>query len=105
MIERGADFDPFPAFLADLVRGLLQLLRHEAFEQDDVLNEHAVLAFAEQVAPDSASGFFVGLERHEFHAPVVGGDFVARSACRGCCSGSLPLPVREFVPDAFLRLA
>jgi hypothetical protein len=60
-VESGADFDPFPTFLADLAGGFLKFLGNERFKQNDVVDEHAVFTVAEQIAY-RASGLFIGLE-------------------------------------------
>jgi len=84
-----------------LVVAAFQLLGDKAFKQDDVLNKYAVVILAEQVTPHSASGLLIGLDRHEFHAAVGGGDFLLGQ--HGADIVRIGIVIREFVPDAFLR--
>ena len=94
------DLNPFPALGADGSGLLLQSFGDERVEQSCILYIYAAVVVAEQVTLGRASGFFVSLERDEFHALVGGGDIVLGE---GSADLRCSLPRGHRGVDALLR--
>src|SRR6266478_229257 len=71
-----SDLNPFPTLRSNGSGVLLESFGDKSIEQASVFDIHATVIVAEQVTLGRASGFFVGLERDEFHALVGCGDVV-----------------------------
>ena len=72
---------PFPAFGTDFGGERFELSGHEAVEQLRVEQEHALVAFGEEVAPNSAPGFLVCGQGHEPGTLIGRGDRILRERC------------------------
>ena len=98
--EGRTGFDPLPSFRDNRLGGTVELGFHHAVEQGGIGDEDSAVFVVEEVAAYRSTGFLVGFERDEFHAPVAGRNLIGG---QGFADGLRGIPWAEVGKNAFLR--